>query len=308
MSWISLVTLDLGENNFSGEIPLWIGSSFPVLKILRLHSNKFNGSISPWFTKLNKLQLLDLSNNNLTGPVPHIFSGMSSMAIKNRSNESYVELGIGWPYNEKIDVVWKGEGVTFQSTIALLMEIDLSGNSISGEVPEDLMKLQGLFSLNLSRNHFSGVIPHNIGNLTWLEILDFSMNHLSGTIPPSISCLTHLDMLNLSHNKLTGQIPIGSQIQTFDPSAFSNNDGLCGSPLSNNCSTLNGSVVPLLNNEGEDQKLQVIWITCCAILGFIIGFWVYFSAILWNASLRFAIFHFTDELQDNMMKWFAFRN
>jgi Leucine rich repeat len=73
MSWISLVTLDLGENNFSGEIPVWIGSSFPVLKILRLHSNKFNGSISPWFTKLNKLQLLDLSNNNLTGPVPHFF-------------------------------------------------------------------------------------------------------------------------------------------------------------------------------------------------------------------------------------------
>jgi Leucine-rich repeat (LRR) protein len=296
-----LVTIDLGENNFSGEIPTWIGSSFPVLTILRLRLNKFNGSIPPSFSKLNKLQLLDLSNNNLTGPIPYIFSGMSSMAIKNSSNESHINLFRS--YEEKIDVVWKGVGVTFQRTIALLVEIDLSSNSLSGEMPEDLMKLQGLLSLNLSRNNLNSVIPFNIGNLTWLEILDLSMNDLSGSIPPSISRLTHLDSLNLSHNKLTGQIPIGSQIQTFDPSAFSDNDGLCGSPLPNNCSTPNSSTVPLFIIEGEDHKLEVIWIICFTLLGFITGFWVYFIVIFWNVSLRFVIFHFTDKLQDKMMKW-----
>jgi Leucine-rich repeat (LRR) protein len=199
-NWTSLITLDLGQNYFFGEIPAWIGSIFPILNFLRLRSNQFNGTIPNSLTELNNLQLLDLSNNNLTGPIPHIFSGLSSMAVKNSSNVSYVD--IDWSYKEKIDITWKGGVYTFQSTIALLIGIDLSSNSLLGEVPEDLMKLQGLVSLNLSSNHLSGMIPYNIGNLTWLEILDLSTNHFSGTIPTSISRLTKLDVLNLSHNKL----------------------------------------------------------------------------------------------------------
>jgi hypothetical protein len=94
----------------------------------------------------------------------------------------------------------------------------------------------------------------------------------------------------------------------MDPSTFSDNDGLCGLPLFNICSTSNSSVVPLLNNEGEDHKFEVIWIICSAILGFIIGFWVYFGVLFWNVSLRFVIFHFTDGLQDKMIKWCALHN
>jgi Leucine-rich repeat (LRR) protein len=298
MSCTRLVTLDLGGNNFSGEIPTWIGSGFPVLEILRLGSNQFNGAIPSSLSKLNKLQSLDLSNNNITGSIPNIFSSLSSMIVKSSSNASYFHgIIINSSYEENIDVEWKGEGATFNSIIFLLIEIDLSSNSLFGEIPEDLVKLQGLISLNLSRNHLNGMIPQYIGNLTWLEILDLSMNHLSGTIPPSISRLTHLDTLNLSHNKLTGQIPIGSQIQTFDTSAFSYNDDLCGSPLFNNCST-----TLLLNNEREGHDLEVMWIICTTILGFIIGFWVYFGAIFWNASLRFAVFYLIDKLQDKVLK------
>ncbi|KAJ4769212.1 hypothetical protein LUZ62_053469 [Rhynchospora pubera] len=139
--------------------------------------------------------------------------------------------------------------------------------------------------------------------MTSLEVLDLSMNHLSGTIPSSISQLTYLNMLNLSHNKLTGQIPPGSQIQTFIPSAFSDNDGLCGFPLPNNCSTQNNSVVLPVTKEAEDHKLEVIWLICSVILGFVTGFWVYFGALFWKNSLRFSVFHFTDKVQEKIMKW-----
>ncbi|KAJ4769211.1 hypothetical protein LUZ62_053468 [Rhynchospora pubera] len=139
--------------------------------------------------------------------------------------------------------------------------------------------------------------------MTSLEILDLSINHLSGNIPQSMSHLTFLDTLNLSHNNLTGQIPSGSQLQTFSPSVFSNNDGLCGFPLPNNCSTNNSSIVQEVNN--EDKKLEIIWVICSVILGFVTGFWVYFGALFWKISLRFAIFRFTDKMQDKMMKWFG---
>ncbi|KAJ4782650.1 Receptor-like protein 12 [Rhynchospora pubera] len=164
------------------------------------------------------------------------------------------------------------------------------------------MKLQGLISLNLSRNQLSGMIPHNIGNLTSLEVLDLSMNLLSGTIPSSLSHLTSLDTLNLSHNKLTGKIPSGPQLQTFNMFDFSDNVGLCGFPLPNNCLTHNNSIVPLVENEAGYKKIEVIWIICSVILGYVIGFWVYFGALYWKISLRFAIFQFTDKMQDKMMK------
>ena len=140
--WSQLVTLDLGENNFFGEIPQWIGSSFPNLKIFHLRMNQFNGTIPLSLSKLTNLQILDLSNNNLIGPIPRIFSGMISMTIENTSS-SYRDFG--WSYQEEIVVEWKGTGVVFQSrTISLLMGIDLSHNSLSGALPKDLMELQGI--------------------------------------------------------------------------------------------------------------------------------------------------------------------
>jgi type IV secretory pathway TrbD component len=60
--------------------------------------------------------------------------------------------------------------------------------------------------------------------------------------------------------------------------------------------------VPVLNDGGGDHTIEVIWVICSAILGFVVGFWVYFGAIFWKASLRCAIFQVTDELRDKMMR------
>ena len=44
-------------------------------------------------------------------------------------------------------------------------------------------------------------------------------------------------MLNLSQNQLTGPIPQGKQFDTFENNSYNGNLGLCGFPLSMNCST-----------------------------------------------------------------------
>jgi hypothetical protein len=59
----------------------------------------------------------------------------------------------------------------------------------------------------------------------------------------------------------------------------SNNHGLCGFPLANNCSTQNNSVVEP-GEEIEHHTLDVIWIVCSAVIGFITGFWVFRCLIL----------------------------
>ncbi|RWR93261.1 phytosulfokine receptor 1-like protein [Cinnamomum micranthum f. kanehirae] len=154
--------------------------------------------------------------------------------------------------------------------------MDLSRNNLSGEIPQELTSLRGLYNLNLSRNHLEGKIPTKIGNLQQLESLNLSQNHLFGTIPSSISALTFLSSLNLSNNNLPGIIPSGNQLQTLtDSSIYTGNYDLCGPSLPKQCSP---EVVPQPPNtfHGEDEKdgLEHWWFYVGVALGFVAGFWL----------------------------------
>ncbi|PQQ12868.1 receptor-like protein 2 isoform X1 [Prunus yedoensis var. nudiflora] len=98
--------------------------------------------------------------------------------------------------------------------------LDIRNNSISGSIPIEIGQLQLLQMLYLNMNNFSGIIPEQISNLKNLEGLDLSMNHLSGNIPSSLASLSFLRSFNVSYNDLQGSIPTGTQLQSFNASAF----------------------------------------------------------------------------------------
>ncbi|GLT83657.1 hypothetical protein SLE2022_019340 [Rubroshorea leprosula] len=65
-----LEVLEVGNNNIEDTFPHWL-ESLPELQVLVLRSNKFYGFVqstkeSPYFPKL---RVLDLSNNDLLGPL-----------------------------------------------------------------------------------------------------------------------------------------------------------------------------------------------------------------------------------------------
>jgi hypothetical protein len=153
-------------------------------------------------------------------------------SVKHPKNNSSTGSLDGSIYLDRIDIIWKEQELTFQRILELMTGIDLSGNSLSHCIPNELTNLQGLRFLNLSRNRLSCGIPSSIGSLNILESLDFSLNELSGAISPRSSNMLSLNNLNLSSNNLSGTIPTRSQLQTLtDPSIYSNNPGLCGPPL-----------------------------------------------------------------------------
>ncbi|GJM84771.1 hypothetical protein PR202_ga00475 [Eleusine coracana subsp. coracana] len=192
-------------------------------------------------------------------------------------------------YQDRVSIFWKGNEQFFQRTIEFVTGIDLSGNSLSDGIPEELTHLHGLRFFNLSRNNLSGSIPEKIGVLKLLESLDLSLNELSGVIPQSISDLSSLSTLNLSSNRLWSRIPTGSQLQTLvDPSIYSNNVGLCGCPLNIKCSEGSWSA-PMSQNREELAGLFY-----SVILGIVFGYWLWFGALIFLGSWRFSFFRFID--------------
>ncbi|XP_021833841.1 receptor-like protein 2 [Prunus avium] len=151
--------------------------------------------------------------------------------------------------------------------------IGLSNNNISGYIPAEIGQLHLLRKLFLGSNNFSGVIPEQISNLKNLEVLDLSSNHLSGIIPSSLVSLNFLKEFNASYNNLEGLIPTGTQLQSFNASAFEGNPKLCGAPLPNKCGPSKGIDANNKNYKDVDNGLhQLPWFYIFAALGFILGF------------------------------------
>lgn len=72
--------------------------------------------------------------------------------------------------------------------------IDLSGNSIGGNITELLVQCppNKLNELHLDGNGLNGVLPNWIGRWTSLLILDLSYNNIIGHVPSEIRLLSNL--------------------------------------------------------------------------------------------------------------------
>ncbi|KAJ6881349.1 receptor-like protein Cf-9 [Populus alba x Populus x berolinensis] len=249
--------LNLGNNKIEDTFPYFL-EMLPELKILVLKSNKLQGFMKgpTTFNSFSKLQILDISENNLSGPLPEeLFNSLEGMMNVDQ-DMFYMTTRNFSGYTYSIKLTWKGLEIEFVKIQSILRVLDLSSNSFTGEIPEPIGKLKGLEQLNLSHNFLTGHIQSSLGFLTSLQSLDMSSNMLTGRIPVQLTDLTFLEVLNLSQNKLEGPIPVGKQFNTFDLSSFQGNLGLCGFPMPTECN--NGRVPPLPPsnfNEGDDSTL-----------------------------------------------------
>lgn len=294
-----LETMDLRSNRFTGGIPPWIGEGFPVLRIHSLRSNAFSGELPSNLSNLTSLQVLDLAENDLIGSIPASFGELKAMAQKQNKNKyRFYGVNSGVYYEESFVVTTKGQSLTYSKTLSLVICIDLSGNNLRGEFPEEITKLFGLVVLNFSRNHISSHIPESISQLRELSSLDLSTNNLSGIIPPSMSSLSFLGYLNLSCNNFSGKIPYTGQMATFTESSFAGNPGLCGDPLTVKCQGdgPDGTGGTVKGDSGND--LVDKWFYLSVGLGFSAGILVPYFIIAIKTPWADAYFGFVDKILD----------
>ncbi|PIN14167.1 Extracellular matrix protein slit [Handroanthus impetiginosus] len=276
-----LIILDLGENKLTGRIPIWLGESIPELGVLSLKSNKLYGVLPSSLCHLAKLQVLDISGNNISGTIPKCVKNFTLLSSKpnydSQDNRFLIYGNRTRIFYDNAHVMWKGKIAEYVNALKLLTLIDLSGNSLTGEIPVEVTSLVGLFGLNLSRNNLVGTIPRDIGRLELLNFLDLSKNNFVGSIPFTLSQLSHLGMLNLSFNNLLGRIPWDTHMQTFDASTYMGNPGLCGPPLVlKPCIEDEMPKKPKSTNnvdEGHENKFINGEFYISMALGFIVAFW-----------------------------------
>nr|GFB71451.1 MDIS1-interacting receptor like kinase 2-like [Tanacetum cinerariifolium] len=86
-----------------------------------------------------------------------------------------------------------------------LESLFLSDNEFIGHIPQELGKLK-LVNIELTNNSFSGSLPNEICNGTKLEFLLAGNNILTGRIPKSLYNCSSLRRVRLDGNQLTGDI------------------------------------------------------------------------------------------------------
>ncbi|XP_060217093.1 receptor-like protein EIX2 [Lycium barbarum] len=189
--WPNVTHLNLAKNLFSGSIPLNIGHVMTKLQVLDLSRNAFIGSIPYSITRVNKLLRLDLSDNHLSGKIPHWWYESQQLQVIDLSGNNFTG-GIPPTICSPPSFFW----------------LRLSRNNLFGELPKSLSNCKSLLALDIGENKISGTIPEWFGeSLLSLQILRMTHNMIDGCIPPQLCQLSSLQILDLSHDHLTGFIP-----------------------------------------------------------------------------------------------------
>ncbi|TXG54003.1 hypothetical protein EZV62_019259 [Acer yangbiense] len=216
------------DNHPSGRIPSWLGNMSDLSDII-MPNNNFEGPIPVEFCQLEYLEVLDLSENNISCDFPsclnspyiqqvHLSRSMTALHDKDYDvSPGPTRLQVRWLVWAAGPSMRKGETIEFTTKsisycykgriLNYLSGIDLSCNKLTGEIPHQVGNLTRIHSLNLSHIELSGPIPPSFSYLRKIESLDLSYNYLNGKIPTQLVELYNVAVFSVARNNLTGKTP-----------------------------------------------------------------------------------------------------
>jgi len=182
-------SIGLMDTGITGSIPDWIGAKWSKsLTTLGLSKNvNMQSTIPKSFRNLMHMEVLALDGINLKGSMGPI-KGLTSL------------LGL---YLEDNMLTGTLEGNQWSQ----IVELDVSGNVLTGSIPSLLLQRSQLQILDLNRNLFTGDIPQDIMINDAIQYISMHVNALRGQLSDRIGYLTNLKHLDVGGNLLTGTIP-----------------------------------------------------------------------------------------------------
>lgn len=224
----TLKKLNISSNKLSGSLPANVGHC----AIIDLSNNMLTGNLSRIRNWGNYMEVIQLSSNSLTGSLPSQtsqFLRLTSFKISNNSLEGVLPSVLGtYPEIKAIDLsLNRLQGFLLPSFFSStkLTELNLSGNNFTGSIPVqdipshpsiDSTQNWSLVSLDLSYNSLSGHLPQEMSRFHNLVYLNLSNNKFEGGIPEHLP--DELKGFNVSFNNLSGIVP--ENLRQFPDSAF----------------------------------------------------------------------------------------
>jgi Leucine-rich repeat (LRR) protein len=217
----------IGGNQLTGTIHLQL-ASFPSLIQFYISQNQFSGNLDSLFSNdtifnfnHSKLNLFDVSGNQLTGTIPYslfLISTLNSIALSVNCFEGELPQSICHAIEVSTFSMDGLGSARHCKKHGVIPFTDVSlGKMMEGSIPECVWKLSKLATLGLAGNGLTGTIG-NDSALNRLVKLVLSHNYLSGTIPTWLLEKQTLLSLDLSHNKLTGDLDQMNKISYWNKS------------------------------------------------------------------------------------------
>ncbi|CAH1416728.1 unnamed protein product [Lactuca virosa] len=141
----------LHTNSFSGPLPDFSGLN--KLQNLSLRDNSFTGPVPPSLLSLKSLKTVNLTKNMLQGPTPKF---NDSVAVDMIGIESFCLPNPGVPCDSRVNTLLTvAESVGYPRVFAN----NWKDNNLTGVIPNELKDLPNLIEIDVSNNHLSGQIP-----------------------------------------------------------------------------------------------------------------------------------------------------
>ncbi|KAF3441241.1 hypothetical protein FNV43_RR15154 [Rhamnella rubrinervis] len=182
--------LDISNTRISESIPSWFWKSSIGFQIAYLSGNQISGTIPNSSLQWETYPEIDLSSNQLEGPIPLFLFQVSALYL---SGNKFSGL------NCLCDV-------RDESHLSFL---DVSRNQLSGTIPNCWSNFKNLIVLNLANNKLSGKIPTSIGSLTQIEVFHLGNNNFNGELPITLKNCSKLVVIDVGHNKILDQYQVG---------------------------------------------------------------------------------------------------
>ncbi|XP_016167872.2 LRR receptor-like serine/threonine-protein kinase GSO1 [Arachis ipaensis] len=181
--------IELTSNNFKGGLPRLSSN----VVFFQLSNSSLSGSISHLLCHSkksnNKLQYLDLSDNNLSGGLTDCWMNWKSLRHVNLGGNNL-----------------SGNIPPSMAFLSNLTSLHLHENNLSGDISSSsLQYCRSLSILNVRENSFSGNIPKWMPQS--IRILQLRSNKFIGNIPSQICQMPFLIVLDIAYNRISGHIP-----------------------------------------------------------------------------------------------------
>ena len=197
-----VTSLDVGSNRLNGEIPAELGN-LQRLKLLYISDNDLTGVLPQSLTGISGLETFHFHNNpGLCAPIDENFQAWLSGIANVRGSSCAAEDSL---VDRQVLAELFGalDGENWTNNTNWLTERPIREwygvtNDANGRVIE----------LVLGRNELTGEIPKELGSLSKLQRVELGNNKLTGPIPTELGNLENLEILFLGSNLLTGEIPM----------------------------------------------------------------------------------------------------